>query len=349
MADDKHDAQVTLDSIPSDLLQAKRIASARWLTTAAPLPTGPDNLATAAVAAAVRNVHAIGIGAKVVDGEPTGDQVIRFYVVQKLANHLLPEASRIPDQIDGIPTDVIESLPAAISNCSVDRRRAQRPVVPGISTSHFRVTAGTLGCFCRSTRANEDGQVFALSNNHVYANVNTASIGDALYQPGTIDGGTSADIFARLHRFQHITLGGTVGNRVDAAIGRVLDGIDVDPAICDIGQPAGIAAAAEGMPVRKHGRTTGFTQGVIDDVALDVKVGMSHSDPSLVALFEDQIRVAVAPPHAAFGLGGDSGSLVVTDDDPRAVGLFFAGPPGGAYGVANPIGAVFSALEIDLL
>jgi len=50
----------------------------------------------------------------------------------------------------------------------------------------------------------------------------------------------------------------------------------------------------------------------------------------------------------AFGLGGDSGSLVVSRDSLRAVGLYFAGPDNGVYGLACHINDVLDELEIEL-
>jgi hypothetical protein len=129
----------------------------------------------------------------------------------------------------------------------------------------------------------------------------------------------------------------------------VQDPQSLEPSICSIGRVGAPIAAQEEMRVRKHGRTTGFTEGVISDVSYDPLVGMSHLDPTVVALFEDQIRIEVAQPHLAFALGGDSGSLVVSGPNRRAVGLFFACPPSGSYGVANPIERVLSALDIALV
>ncbi len=48
-----------------------------------------------------------------------------------------------------------------------------------------------------------------------------------------------------------------------------------------------------------------------------------------------------------FGTNGDSGSVVV-DDDEYIVGLYFAGTPSGDYGVANPIADVLSELNIEV-
>ena len=50
--------------------------------------------------------------------------------------------------------------------------RFDRPVPIGVSTGHTDITAGTIGCRVRDA----DGNVYALSNNHVYANEDRASI-----------------------------------------------------------------------------------------------------------------------------------------------------------------------------
>ncbi len=62
-----------------------------------------------------------------------------------------------------------------------------RPACIGTSTGHPNITAGTIGA--RVT----DGRVFALSNNHVYADTNQATIGNNVLQPGPFDGGNDTD------------------------------------------------------------------------------------------------------------------------------------------------------------
>jgi hypothetical protein len=187
-----------------------------------------------------------------------------------------------------------------------------------------------------------------VSNNHVFADVNTAIAGDDLFQPGPADGGTIEDHFADLARFVRIELGLGNTNRVDVALGLVRQDITVTNEICGIGTISGTTAAEDGMLVRKHGRTTGLTEGEISDVSYDALVGMDHSDPNVVALFENQIRIEGAA-GTPFALGGDSGSAVIHRSRLEAVGLFFAGPDSGSYGVANPIQDVLTALEIELL
>lgn len=339
-----------------DLLDAKRVLSTQLLS--AGLRGGVVGRtgtlrASAAIAGAGQNVHAVGVGRKIVEGEVTETLCVRVYVVQKLAQSLLPPIFRIPEEVDGIPTDIIESPPAYAAgpaSCSVNRRRRQRPVVGGISAGHIDITVGTLGCFCRSKSSDDDTDgVYALSNNHVFADVNQAHPGDPLLQPGVADGGTPADRFAKLSRFATIQLGGLVTNRVDAAIGRLDEKVSYNPEICRIGPLTGSGRGEEGDRVRKHGRTTGYTEGEIVDESYDALVGMNHADPSVVALFVDQMRIERVAPFASFGEGGDSGSLVVRHDAPVGVGLYFAGPPSGSYGVANHIDDVLQELEIELI
>jgi hypothetical protein len=342
-----------------DLFLAKQAVSARLLRAGLRgnvMALGTSRTVAAAVARASRNVHAVGIGRKIVDGKTTAERAVRIHLLQKLAPSLLPPKDRLPATVDGFPTDIIESAPAFIAaksapqTCTTRRKRRQVPRVAGISTAHRDVTAGTIAYFCRSTaHGDRPGDFFVLSNNHVFANVNLGHRGDDLYQPGPADGGTTADHFAELHRFVPIRLGGTVANKVDAAIGRLLPGTTFQRRICSIGTITGTMVPREQAAVRKHGRTTGYTEGIITDVAYDALIGMDHADPSVVALFDNQIRIEVSPPFAAFGLGGDSGSLVVARNTLQAVGLYFAGPPSGDYGVANSIADVLTELQIELL
>ncbi len=310
---------------------------------------------------ALPNVHAVGVGRKIVAGRPTDDLAIRIYVQRKLPLGVLTSSEGLPTTIAGRPTDVIESVPARVlpptepvamaaqQPCSVNRARFQNPIPAGVSVGHPSAT-GTLGFFVRSTDDALGAQVFAVSNNHVFADVNSATIGDPLLQPGPADAGAvPTDVFARLARFHPIALGAAATNRIDAAIGAITSARAVDGSICGIGAPHGTADGEEEQVVCKHGRTTGYTEGIVADASYDAIVSMRHDDPTIVARFVGQLRIQTLAPHAAFGLGGDSGAAVLTRDAPRRlVGLYFAGPPNGEYGVANPIAEVLRLLKVRL-
>jgi len=344
-------------AISVDLMEAKQLLSARLLNVGLQgnaVATVFTHSVSNAVAAASNNVHAVGVGKKVVEGKVTETPAIRIYVAQKIDLSLLPKKDQLPETIDGIPTDIIESPPAfltaALPVCTTKRKQQQRPMVGGISVAHKGVTAGTIAYFCRSVKTGDDPEkIYVLSNNHVLADVNNAQIGDDIYQPGPVDGGTpAANKAARLHRFVTINLGGTA-NKVDAAIGELLTGVAISRRMCKIGRITGVGQAEEDMQVRKHGRTSGYTEGVVTDESIDALVGMDHNNPNIVARFTNQMRIERIAPHPAFGLGGDSGSLVVKKATREAVGLYFAGPGSGIYGLANHIGDVITELEIQLL
>jgi hypothetical protein len=119
-------------TIPSDVLEAKSSLSRKLLPAGAKAKiVGKAAVMRVAVAAKVArtNVHAVGVGRKLVNGRPTSAPCVRLYVVQKLAPSLLAKRDQLLRRIDGIPTDVIQSPPAfiAIDACSVARRTGNGP------------------------------------------------------------------------------------------------------------------------------------------------------------------------------------------------------------------------------
>jgi hypothetical protein len=207
---------------------------------------------------------------------------------------------------------------------------------------------GTLGALV------EDGSgiQYILSNNHVLARTNVATIGEDIIQPGLIDQSPTCfkdttDSVADLSAFIQIffkTKGTMPPNAVDAAIAQVRVG-KVDPTgfVMDIGTlSSDTVAPSLGMAVKKSGRTTGVTNGNITAVSatIDVSFGSGRT-----ARFVDQI--VVGPGN--FMAAGDSGSLMVEDvvANPRAVGLLFAGSSTTA--IANPIDDVLDSFGVSMV
>lgn len=144
------------------------------------------------------DVYAVGLGEKVSHGKRTGKRALICSIKKKKPLAQLAKEEMIPSEIDGIPTDIIEIG---------DRPRAfpaykdkQRPVVPGISTGHYEITAGTIGGVVEV-----DGQTMLVSNNHVFANENEAELGDAIIQPGRYDGGDLSDRIGMLYNYVPVT------------------------------------------------------------------------------------------------------------------------------------------------
>jgi hypothetical protein len=309
------------------------------------------------------NVVATGVGYKTVDGKLTDIPSIICSVVNKLPASSLSSRNLIPAEIGGVPTDVVATGIIRAFQAPTERFR---PAPGGVSVGHKDITAGTLGCWVR-----RNGEWMILSNNHVLANINAAKIGDAILQPGSYDGGKNPDDqIATLEDFISITLqelpsdcniagnivallnalSGIVGsdtrmkavriraieNLVDAAIARPLRQEDVNPEILNIGAIKGTASAVLGMPLKKTGRTTNYTEGQVTQVDVTANVGYGENR---TALFTDQIMAgAISQP-------GDSGSAILNNND-ELVGLLFAGSD--TTTIINRIENVFSALNLTL-
>jgi hypothetical protein len=224
-----------------------------------------------------------------------------------------------------------------------------RPLQIGLSCGHFKITAGTLGCFVRM-RGDAD-RLFILSNNHVLADENGAQAGDAILQPGKLDGGRNPqNLVAKFTKT--IPLKTTGVNFMDAAIAEVKTSLSANlRTIKGLGKLAGLGVlfVDEGTEVAKLGRTTGLTRGRVTAFELDnVVVGYDLGN----LRFDNQIEIEGAG-TAAFSAGGDSGSVIVVADTREAFALLFAGGDvGGSNGkgltYANPLRTVLDKLKIDL-
>jgi hypothetical protein len=320
-----------------------------------------------AAALAGRQVHAVGIGRKVVNGRKTDTWCIRVYVNQKVDPKFA--ADIVPPFLNGVPTDVVESAPAFLAspelaapvnaqaltdivavnppNCTSNRQALQDPVIAGVSTGRNGGPQGTIACFCRSTDPGDNpDDDFVLSNNHIFGSTPGAQI----FQPAPGDQGFPSLHFADLHRSIPVVPGGVTANLIDAAIGRLRTGVTHNTSICSLGPLAGTTLASEDMPVLKHGRTTGLREGIVSDESYDGLIGLNPADPSQVSLFVDQIRIEGLG-TTRFAVNGDSGSLVVQRDSNAAVGLLFAASVSvnDNYALANPIAVVVSQLRISIL
>ena len=277
-----------------------------------------------------------GIGTRL---NPGGQPQLVIYARSNAA----AAAANIPSHVEGVPTSVlVTGLIMALS----DETSKARPAPIGFSVGHPEITAGTIGARVKD----EDGDnIYILSNNHVLANSNEATEGNDTFQPGPFDGGTSADVIGSLADFEPISFSGT--NTMDAAIALVSSG-DLDgatPLDEGYGAPNTVTKSASlGMLVQKHGRTTGKTQGEVAEINVTVDVCYVCANPVCTrcaesARFVGQIGIS----DGTFSAGGDSGSLIVTNDGSKnPVGLLFAG--GGDRTFANPIQPVLTRFGITI-
>lgn len=205
-----------------------------------------------------------------------------------------------------------------------------------VDASRSFCCGGTLGSLVQ-----RNGLLHILSNNHVLGRSGSATAGEKTIQPGLIDVGCRASRATEIGVYAgNLVPLGTAN--VDAALARVTGNVDTTGAILDIGP---ICSTPQnplvGLSVKKSGRTTGLTTGKITSVNTSVSIQYQsgcNSGKKFTVSFQNQIVTS------AMSAGGDSGSLLVSDDGtPNPVGLLFAGS--STTTIHNPVSDVIAAFS----
>lgn len=150
----------------------------------------------------------VTIGLKKVGGKIIGEAAILFGVRKKLSRSEIPQERMLPRHVKGEQTDVEEydeltAPPKLLAATTQELTQFQRPFPPGGSVGHPNITAGSLGAWLRS---GEDGLYRGLSNNHIFAACNAATINDIVLQPGKADGGFSGNSKYHLGRLENFVV-----------------------------------------------------------------------------------------------------------------------------------------------
>lgn len=269
---------------------------------------------------------------------------------------------QIPAFIDGIPVVCYETgelKPLRSSSTPSGHTAMQTPPIQlgtsggwGYDLANGYCCAGTLGSLLT-----DGGSQYILSNYHVLmadivpgGNGIVATAGDPVIQPGLID--VSCNINNAQQVASIVENWSLPGSNVDAAIAQVVPGmVRSDGAILEIGTlSAQTVDAYIGLDVKKSGRTTGLTRGTVS--ALNGTVSITYEDEcagetAFTKTFTGQI--IVNQKRSSFLDSGDSGSLMVEDEDsnPGAVGLLFAGSSKTA--IANPIDEVLTYFGMSMV
>lgn len=336
------------------------------------------------------NIHAVGVGLI------AGEYCIQVFI--KDANEETwtgSGAATVPESYRGIPVIQIEMAAAGflsdVGASSIGAweqypngiRERQEVIVGGISGANTNLTgqSGTIGYFCtRKSKLRRRKEIHLLSNSHVFADLRKAKVdnGDLIMQPSPGEPANNRPIGA-LVNFCALKFDGELKepNHIDAAIAKLYRPLPHNAVIPLIGAVVGHVVKNDievGEVVRKFGRTTGYSEGRIFSIYLDIWIKYDRTGQS--AFFQDQILIEPSfPKFTKFVARGDSGSLLV-DAEQYAVGLVFAGvsemPEAlrslpnveatvgtdqdtneikriESYGVANPISEVLDRLKIELL
>ena len=297
-----------------------------------------------------QGVKGTAVGEKWVDGKPTGQEAILIFVQKKfsarsiISPNMLTKFTAddlIPEKINGIPTDVIE-----VGNIVKQSfQNKMRPIKPGYSVGHGKITAGTIGGIFND----KDGDPVILSNNHVLANENNANIGDLIYQPGPADSNQNQNDVGWQEPIAGLPYVGTLkkfmkinktGNLHDSAVAKIHSSVVnsglVDDTYPQIGSRlTGFGDPTIGMQVQKCGRTTGYTTGRVLGINASFTIGYDFGSARF-----DQCVVLTT-----MSKGGDSGSII-QDMSERAVALLFAGSD--KVTIASPINIVRNYYGLNL-
>src|SRR6202030_1596840 len=310
-----------------------------------------------------------------VNGKPGGSQKSGF--ISSTGLYVAPSA--VPTKIDSkqntVTTTVMmsavsqaDSTASGTSTVTIvpDNGNSQTaPVELGSSGSnaHDSIDNGKTITCCGGTLGSlvtRGGVQYILSDNHILARSDAATVGDAIVQPGLIDTPTcttaGTTTVANLTQFSNLQA--TPSQNLDAAIAQVIAG-KVDPAgkiiylgatvdsngvpVADAPQGGtGLAASsvAVGRPVAKSGRSTGLTCSTVEatniTTSVDYTVNCDGTGTKFTVSYTNQIGVI----GGDFSGQGDSGSLIVTQDTATPVALLYAGSNTDTVG--NPVADVLN-------
>ena len=218
---------------------------------------------------AAQEVTVTGVNDEIVDGDVVYEVVVgSASSVDLNYNEIDPADVSVTNlDDDGAPVDGADCFSTGETTV-----RCDQPFPIGVSIGHPSVTAGTFGM-----RVTDGTDVFILSNNHVLANENLATIGDNILQPGTFDGGVEpVDSVGTLFAFVTIDFSMTANNVVDAAIA-LSDTATIGNSTPDNGYGTPRSETVDAFPgqrLRKYGRTTDQTNGRVFAINVDLECGL---------------------------------------------------------------------------
>ena len=259
---------------------------------------------------------------------------------------------------DSIVVEVTGKAYAANPDAPI-RERPETKLGPGISIGHFRGSAGTLGGFVRVSRGNENWTGI-IGSSHVLSMINTGERGEDVIQPGWPDGPRVFDNrMGKLETYTylvHYQQKGDALNGEDIALVRPLEDEKVPkanlvpkPKDPDRNMRLKGCLPSErlfehcGESVYKVGRTTGFTEGVLD--VTNVPQYSVQLPNGRVYVFRD-VAAVKNKNRRPFSRPGDSGSIVYTSGG-QAIGTVLGASSTHSFMV--PLSASLKTIRAELL
>jgi hypothetical protein len=317
-------------------------------------------------------VTAVGIGGRERGGRPTGEVVLKVFVVRKRPLSDLAPDRVLPAEFEGVGIDVSELAPSQpdtdpggdpdappdgpVGSPRVPRGNGDddkyRPLVGGIQvqTAHSGAGTGTLGLIL--VHKTDATQVFALTNFHVVDSGSESAEADVTRVGQPTNFASSTKCCSRL--FGTFVAGDRDTVR-DAAAVQLDPGMQWMAEIVDVGAVSGThtitvaEAATLTYSVQKRGAKTRLTGGVVEAInATHTTDGITRHNVTVV---RPKYNLAVPDDEITyFADHGDSGSAVLNDDN-EVVGLHYGGSLDEELGVRKglelPIDVVLGLFETE--
>lgn len=298
------------------------------------------------------NVSHIDLGYRMKSQEANqlyNELTVRIHLKQKLTgDDFAAFAEKYPERVIdettiGFPIDIPEASyglhffwPSAVAPPTIQRSARRFDVLRGgISiSSAWSYGFGTLGgkVIDRVT-----GEIMLLSNWHVLAETWFARPGLAILQPGVGDGGTSRDVIAVYARH-------AMSMQLDAAVARIQGNRRFINEQLDLGAVTGAVEPALGMIIRKAGRRSEVTTGLVDGIAGII----NQSYYGFTRTIRHVVHITQINGAGEISAPGDSGSLWLNRDTRQATALHFAGSNTPEFGLAIALPPVLDALQVDI-
>jgi hypothetical protein len=305
-----------------------------------------------------------------VNGTPGGS--LQFGFIS--SNGLFVAPGGVPTKSDGSggsTTTTLQVTAVSQANSSASGSAAVTLVPAGRSGQPVPVNLGSSGGNANDSSTNGNtitccggtlgsmvvrgGTQYILSNTHVLARSDIATIGDPIIQPGLTDARcnkSQATPVANLSQFYNLETG--PAPKIDAAIAQVISGdvstggeIEYLGATADAngvplpGAPlAGSGTSATvNMAVAKSGRSTGLTCSTVFSMLTSTSVQYQKgcgTGTTFSVSYTNQVDVN----GGSFSAEGDSGSLIVSESTADPVALLYAGSDTDTVG--NPVSEVLN-------
>ncbi|MBA3870721.1 MAG: hypothetical protein H0X30_16400 [Anaerolineae bacterium] len=246
-------------------------------------------------------VVSVEVGMKQTARQIIQELVFRVYVQQKVPADQLAPDEKIPDEIFGVKTDVIQVDVPRLTNDD----NKYRPLKGGIQIGNDNGTSfGTLGCIARLT---SDNSLVALSNFHVMMDGKQLTDSSEIGQPSYVDlCCCSCDVIGEVVAKQHDGI-------VDCAVAKIKSGIGSSNTVRLItGDIFGSHNAVIGpSTVTKVGSTSDKTTGTIVSITHNTSANATEGTPAR----SNQILISPDAGIKLFQDHGDSGAVLVNSDN----------------------------------